>query len=62
MDIEKETGEMKVKVQETPDKLIAIQAEAEKRSAEKDEEVKAKKEGLLDRLKILRRKRRKSRK
>ena len=53
MDIEKETGELKIKVQETRDKLLAIQAEAEKKSAEKEEEVKVEKQGLLNRLKDL---------
>lgn len=53
MDIEKETTELKVKVQETRDKLLAIQAEAEKKSVEKEEEVKGDKQALLNRLKDL---------
>lgn len=52
-DIEKETVELKAKVQEARARLEALQSEAEKKTADKQEEVRAEKQELLDRLQLL---------
>lgn len=50
---DKENGELKEKIEGLKTKLAGIEDDFKKKAEEKDEEVKAEKEGLTEKLKVL---------